>query len=79
MPSLDMAGVSLRSATGSHSGDGSILTRRDAPPNFLASAIIRAMDAFMRGCKYSVGGCPGKCDRLPHWELMLPAFQVGHI
>ena len=78
-PSLDMAGVSRRSATGSRSGDGSILTRRDAPPDFLASAIIRAMDAFMRGCNYSVGGCPGRCDRLPHWELTLPAFQVGHI
>ena len=21
----------------------------------------------------------GRCDRLPHWELTLPAFQVGHI
>jgi hypothetical protein len=78
-PSLDMAGVSRRSATGSRSGDGSILTRRDASPDFLASAIIRAMDAFMRGCNYSVGGSPGRCDRLPHWEPVLPAFQVGHI
>ena len=78
-PSLDMAEVSQRSATGSRSSEGSILTRRDAPRDFLLSAIIRAMDAFMRGCNYSVGGCPGRCDRLPHWELMLPAFQVGHI
>jgi hypothetical protein len=39
-PSLDMAEVSQRSATGSRSGDGSILTRRDAPPDFLASAIF---------------------------------------
>ena len=48
-PSLDMAEVSQRSATGSRSSEGSILTRRDAPPDFLASAIIRAMDACARG------------------------------
>jgi len=59
----------------SHSGDGSILTRWDAPPDFLASAIIRAMDAFMRGCNYSVGGCPGKCDRLPLGSLCCPRFR----
>ena len=74
-PSLDMAEVSQRSATGSRSSEGSILTRRDAPPDFLVSAIIRAMDVFMRGCNYSVGGCPGRCDRLPHWELCCPRFR----
>ncbi len=42
-PSLDMAEVSQRSATGSRSSEGSILTRRDAPPDFLVSAITRAM------------------------------------
>jgi hypothetical protein len=29
--------------------------------------------------RHSVGGCPGRCGRLPHWELTLPAFQVDHI
>ena len=48
-PSLDMAEVSQRSATGSRSSEGSILTRRDEPLDFLVSAIIRAMDVFMRG------------------------------
>jgi len=56
-PSLDMAEVSQRSATGSRSSEGSILTRRDAPPDFLASAIIRAMDAFMRGCNCLTDRC----------------------
>jgi hypothetical protein len=61
-PSLDMAEVSRRSATDSRSSEGSILTRLglrpslmsliylDAPPDFLASTIIRAMDAFVRRC-----------------------------
>ncbi len=48
-PSLDLAGLSRRSTTGSRSSEGSILTRRDASPDFTASAIIRAMDAFARG------------------------------
>ena len=47
--SRDVAGLSRRSATGSRSSEGSILTRRDASPDFIASAIIRAMDALARG------------------------------
>jgi len=48
-PSWDVAGLSRRSATGSRSSEGSILTRRDASPDYISSAIIRAMDAFARG------------------------------
>ena len=56
-PSLDMAEVSQRSATGSRSSERSILTRRDAPPDFLVSAIIRAMDVFMCGCNCLTDRC----------------------
>ena len=64
-----MAGVSRRSATGSRSSEGSILTRRDAPPNFLASAIIRAMDAFMRIADKA----------LPHVQVVQMETPVGVI
>jgi len=63
-PSLDMAEVSQRSATGSRSSEGSILTRRDAPPDFLVSDIIRAMDVFMRGCNCLTDRC--ESDRSIH-------------
>jgi hypothetical protein len=42
---------------GARSSEGSILTRRDAPPDFLAFAIIHAMDAFVRGCNCLTDRC----------------------
>ena len=34
---------------------------------------------LIRNRRHNAGGCPGRCDRLRHCELTLPAFRVGHI
>ena len=39
---------------------------------------VRRYSRWMPSCVaviYSVGGCPGRCDRLPHWELSCLRFR----